>query len=107
MTKILKYLFISIIIIFIFLFFFIFFLSQFGLETKRFNPIISEQVKKYNENLNLDIKKVKVYLSISNLNNPKLRISTKDPTLILEKKKYFLNQLIQKLIFYHTSKIIL
>ena len=91
MTKFFKYLFISIIIIFIFLFLFIFFLSQFGLETKRFNPIISEQVKKYNENLNLDIKKVKVYLSISNLNNPKLKISTKDPILILDKKKIFLN----------------
>ena len=63
------------------------FLSKVGLETKRFNPLIIEQVKKYNEDLNLDIKKVKIYLSIGNLTNPKLKISTKDPTLILNKNK--------------------
>ena len=52
-------------------------LSQVGLETKRFNSLIIEQVKKYNEDLNLDIKKVKIYLSIGNLTNPKIKISTK------------------------------
>ncbi len=64
-------------------------LASIGLETKRFNPIIIEQVKKHNKDLNLDIKKVKVYLhiGIANLKNPKLRISSKNPTLILDKNK--------------------
>ena len=62
-------------------------LTQFGLETKKFNPLITKQVKKYNEDLSLEIKKVKVYLSIGDLTNPKLRISTKDPILTLDNNK--------------------
>ena len=92
--KILFYIFAIVIFIWAFL---AFILATIGLETKRFNPIIIEQVKKYNEDLDLDIKKVKVYLHIgianpstdliSSLTNPKLRISSKDPTLILNKHK--------------------
>ena len=62
-------------------------LSQVGLETKRFNPLIIEQVKKYNEDLNIDIKKVKIYLNISKLTNPKIKVRSKDPTLILGNNK--------------------
>ena len=91
--------------------------ASIGLETKRFNPIIIEQVKKYNKDLNLDIKKVKIYLhiGIANLKNPKLRIKTKNPTLILDKNKiefkileteidifsYFKNNFYRKFIFYY------
>ena len=62
-------------------------LSQVGLETKRFNSLIIEQVKKYNEDLNLDIKKVKIYLNISELTNPKFKVKSNEPTLILGKNK--------------------
>ena len=62
-------------------------LSQVGLETKRFNSLIVEQVKKYNEDLNLDIKKVKIYLNISDLTNPKFKVKSNEPTLILGKNK--------------------
>ena len=60
------------------------FLSQVGLETKRFNPLIIEQIKKYNEDLNIDIKVN--YLNISKLTNPKIKLDL-DPTLILGNNK--------------------
>ena len=87
MPRFIKFFIYSILILFVIWAFLAIFLSKVGLETKRFNPLIIEQVKKYNEDLNLDIKKVKIYLSIGNLTNPKLKISTKDPTLILNKNK--------------------
>ena len=65
----------------------IIFLSQIGLETTRFNSLITDQVKRFNENLDLDIKKVKIYLDISNLTKPKFKIKSKDPTVILGKNK--------------------
>ena len=87
MTKFIKFLLYSIVILFVICAFLAIFLSQIGLETKRFNPIIINQVKKYNDNLNLDIKTVKIYLNISNLTNPKIKVKFKDPTLILGKNK--------------------
>ena len=87
MLRFIKFFIYSILILFVIWAFLAIFLSKVGLETKRFNPLIIEQVKKYNEDLNLEIKKVKIYLSIGNLTNPKLKISTKDPTLILNKNK--------------------
>ena len=87
MLRFIKFFIYSILILFVICAFLAIFLSKVGLETKRFNHLIIEQVKKYNEDLNLDIKKVKIYLSIGNLTNPKLKISTKEPTLILDKNK--------------------
>ena len=87
MAKFIKFLLYSIVILFVIWAFLAIFLSQIGLETKRFNPIIINQVKKYNDNLNLDIKTVKIYLNISNLTNPKIKVKFKDPTLILGKNK--------------------
>ena len=84
MAKITKLFIYSILIIFFIWVFLAFLLASIGIETKRFNPIIIEQVKKYNDDLSLDINKVKVYLHIGadNLTNPKLRISSKNPILI-------------------------
>ena len=87
MPRFVKFFVYSIVILFVISAFLAFFLSKVGLETKRFNPLIITQVKKYNENLNLNIKKVKIYLSIESLTNPKIRISTKNPTLISGKNK--------------------
>jgi len=87
MTKFIKFLLYSIVILFVIWAFLAIFLSRIGLETKRFNPIIINQVKKYNDNLNLDIKTVKIYLNISSLTNPKIKVKFEDPTLILGKNK--------------------
>jgi len=87
MAKFIKFLLYSIVILFLIWTFLAIFLSQIGLETKRFNPIIINQVKKYNDNLNLDIKTVKIYLNISSLTNPKIKVKFINPTLILGKKK--------------------
>ena len=97
MNKFIKFLSYLIAILFLICFLLAIFLSQVGLETKRFNPLIIKQVKKYNEDLNLDIKKVKIYLSIGNLTNPKIKISTKDPTLILGKNKIKLKSIDTKI----------
>ncbi len=69
MVRFIKFFIYSILILFVILVFLAIFLSKIGLETKRFNPLIIEQVKKYNENLNLDINKVKIYISIDSLTN--------------------------------------
>ena len=87
MIRFIKFFIYSILILAVILFCSVIFLSNVGLETKKFNPLIISQVKKYNENLNLNIKKVKIYLSIESLTNPKIRISTKDPTLISGQSK--------------------
>ena len=97
MNKFIKFLSYLIAILFLICVLLAIFLSQVGLETKRFNPLIIKQVKKYNEDLNLDIKKVKIYLSVSNLTNPKIKISTKDPTLILGKNKIELKSIDTKI----------
>ena len=82
--KILFYTFVSIFAIWALL---VIILSQVGLETKRFNSLIIEQVKKYNEDFDLDIKKVKIYLNISDFTNPKIKVRSNEPTLILGKNK--------------------
>ena len=87
MPKFIKFLLYSIVILFVIWVFLAIFLSQVGLETKRFNSIIINQVKKYNDNLNLDIKTVKIYLNISSLTNPKIKVKFKKPTLILGKNQ--------------------
>ncbi len=92
--KIISYSFLTLFFICIFL---IIFLSKIGLETKRFNPLITEQIKKYNEDLNLDIKKVKIYISVGDFINPKIRIGTKDPTLILGSNKIELKSIDAKI----------
>ncbi len=87
MVKVIKILFYTFVTIFLIWALLAIFLSQVGLETKRFNPLIIEQLKKYNEDLNIDIKKVKIYLNISKLTNPKIKVRSKDPTLILGNNK--------------------
>ena len=87
MTKFIKFFIYLILILFVILTFLTIFLSKIGFETKRFNSLIVEKVKKYDENLDLDIKKVKIYISIDSLTNPKIRISSKNPILILGKNE--------------------
>ena len=59
----------------------IIYLSKFGIETNKANSLIKEQVKKYDKDLELDIKKVKIYLRIEDLFNPEIQIKTDDPII--------------------------
>ena len=87
MIRFIKFFIYSILILFAIIILSVIFLSNIGLETKKFNPLIIAQVKKYNEEFDLNIQKVKIYLSIESLTNPKIRISTKDSTLVSGKNK--------------------
>ncbi len=87
MAKVIKILFYTFATIFLIWALLAIILSQVGIETKRFNSLIVEQVKKYNEDLNIDIKKVKIYLDLSKLTNPKLKVKSNEPTLIYENNK--------------------
>ena len=51
MTRLIKFFIYSILFLFSILAFLIIFLSQVGLETKKFNSLIIEQAKKYNEDV--------------------------------------------------------
>ena len=69
--------FISIIILFII---FIAYFSYFGITTSKFNTVIKEQIKKQNDNLDIDLKKVKLHLNLKNIS---IQIKTKNPKIIL------------------------
>tara|TARA_Y100000590_G_scaffold437546_1_gene559314 strand:+ start:629 stop:2833 length:2205 start_codon:yes stop_codon:yes gene_type:complete len=75
-----KLLFFTIFLIFI-IFFLIIYLSKYGLETNKFNSLIGEQLKKYDKNLELNIKKVKLYLIVEDLLKPKIKIKTDNSIL--------------------------
>ncbi len=74
--------FIKIIIIILSLFIlFIGYFSYFGITTTKFNSIIIDQIKKQNNNLDVDLKKVKLHLDLKNIS---IKIKTKNPKLILK-----------------------
>ena len=52
-------------------------LSNFGIETNRFNKIITEKVTQ-TQNINLELKKIKFKLDLKELNFLKLRIQKYD-----------------------------
>ncbi len=62
----------------------IFYLSYFGIETKRFNQLIKDRISKTNQNVDIELNKVKVIL---NLNNFTVGLNTIDPNIIFENKK--------------------
>ena len=63
------------------------YLVVFGLETTRFNSLINKEVKNQNNRLSIDLKKVKLHLSLKNFS---LKIKTNDPILIIDKDKKIL-----------------
>ena len=89
MARFIKFIIYSALTLFTIFAFCIIFLSQVGFETKKFNSLIIEEVKNYNEDVNLEIEKVKIYLSLKNLSNPKLRIKTTNPSLSIDKIDLF------------------
>ena len=65
----------------------IIYLSKFGLETNKFNSLIENQLTKYSKDLELDIKKIKIYLKTEDLFNPEIKIQTDNAILKLKNNK--------------------
>ena len=72
---------ISVLIIFLI---FIAYFSYFGITTSKFNSIFEEQIKKQNDNLDIDLKKVKLHLDLKNI---LIKVKTKNPKIILKDSK--------------------
>jgi len=60
---------------------FIAYLTYFGITTSKFNSTIKDQIKKQNDNLDIDLKKVKLHLDLKNIS---IKIKTKNPKIILK-----------------------
>jgi len=59
---------------------FIGYFAYFGFTTSKFNSIIKDQIKKQNNDLDIDLKKVKLHLDLKNIS---IKIKTKNPKIIL------------------------
>ena len=81
----------------IFIFFlisiFIIYLSTIGIETKRFNNQIENIIKDYDENLNIELKKIKIVLDPLNF---EINVKTIGPKLKSKKKPLKLKELKHK-----------
>ena len=62
----------------------IIYLSYFGVETKRFNQLIENQITKKNQEINLKLESVKFVL---NLNNLTVGLKSENPIIVFEDKK--------------------
>jgi len=78
--KIIKYFLYFLILIFIC----ILYLSYFGIETKRFNQLIKNEVSKVNKKINIELKDVKILLNLSNFS---IALKTYEPNLVFDNKK--------------------
>ena len=78
--KIIKYFLYFLILIFIG----ILYLSYFGIETKRFNQLIKNEVSKVNKKINIELKDVKILLNLSNFS---IALKTYEPNLVFDNKK--------------------
>ena len=58
----------------------ILYFSYFGIETTKFNSIIKNKIKEQNNELDIDLKKVKLHLDLKNIS---IKFKTKDSKLIL------------------------
>ena len=78
--KIIKYFLYFLILIFIG----ILYLSYFGVETKRFNQLIKNEVSKVNKKISIELKDVKILLNLSNFS---IALKTYEPNLVFDNKK--------------------
>ena len=62
----------------------ILYLSYFGIETKRFNQLIKNEVSKVNKKINIELKDVKILLNLSNFS---IALKTYEPNLVFDNKK--------------------
>jgi len=60
---------------------FIVYFAYFGITTSKFNTTIKNQIKKQNDNLDIDLKKVKLHLDLKNIS---IKIKTKNPKIIIK-----------------------
>ena len=56
---------------------FVFYLSYFGIETKRFNQLIKDEISKSNKGIDIELNKVKIILNLKNLS-----VGLKEPLTI-------------------------
>ncbi len=64
---------------------FIGYFAYFGFTTSKFNSIIKDQIKKQNNDLDIDLKKVKLHLDLKNIS---IKIKTENPKIILNNSNY-------------------
>ena len=78
--KIIKYFLYFLILIFIG----VLYLSYFGVETKRFNQLIKNEVSKVNKKISIELKDVKILLNLSNFS---IALKTYEPNIVFDNKK--------------------
>ena len=71
------------------------YLSYFGVETKKFNQIIEEQINKKNKKINLELKTVKILL---NLKKFSFNIKTLEPVVVYGNQKIELEEITTNLL---------
>ncbi len=59
------------------------YLAYIGIETKKFNHLIQDEISKNNKDINIKLKNIKILL---NLKNFSVNLKTKDPILVLNEK---------------------
>jgi hypothetical protein len=69
---------------------FVFYLSYFGIETKRFNQLIKDEISKSNKGIDIELNKVKIILNLKNLS---VGLKTYDPKIIFKDKKIKLKKI--------------
>ena len=62
----------------------ILYLGYFGVETKRFNQLIKNEVSKVNKKISIELKDVKILLNLSNFS---ISLKTYEPNLVFDNKK--------------------
>ena len=63
---------------------FAFYLSYFGIETKRFNQLIKDEISKSNKGIDIELNKVKIILNLKKLS---VGLKTHDPKITFKDKK--------------------
>ena len=69
---------------------FVFYLSYFGIETKRFNQLIKDEISKSNKGIDIELNKVKIILNLKKLS---VGLKTHDPKIIFQDKKIKLKKI--------------
>ena len=69
---------------FLFILSFLIYLSIYGVSTDKFNNLISEKISERNENLDISLNKIKIFLNINNFN---FELKTKEPKVFLKNKE--------------------
>ena len=68
------------ILIFTLFLLFIGYFAYFGITTSKFNTIVKDQIKNQNNDLDIELKKIKLHLNLKNIS---IQIKTKNPKIIL------------------------